>query len=296
MSHELKKIHAAVERVISAGERALLVTVIATHGSTYRRAGARTVIAKNLVCGAISGGCIEKDLALRTFEGFDARLITYDSSSSDDIVFGLGLGCRGVLELLVQPFDREHPPALPPIPDREPIVWITSHEGRDILAEVIEPQRTIAIFGSGDDVEPVVALARSIGWHTEVIRTREVPLLDRYDAVVVMTHNFMRDVEILGAALTSKVAYVGLLGPKSRGEEILTQLAGVTPEMRIRLHNPIGLDLGGDSPEDIALSIVAEIQAVLNRRRAESLREKDGPIHDSCEQSQPSSQPVSRRV
>ena len=297
MSHELIRIHEAVRRVIETGRRALLVMVAGTRGSTYRRAGARTVIAEGFTCGSISGGCVERDLALRNIAGFEPRVITYDSSSSDDIVFGLGLGCRGEITMLVQPFDREHPPALPPIPDREPVVWVTMFEGRELLTEVIEPQRAIAIFGTGDDVGPVATLARAVGWRADVVRDREIPELDGYDGVVVMTHNFLRDVDILPAALASSVPYVGLLGPKSRGEEILTQIGEVTPQMRQRIHNPIGLDLGGDSPEDIALAIVAEIQAVLNRRRAESLRDKDGPIHqETCEQSQPSSLPAHRRV
>jgi xanthine/CO dehydrogenase XdhC/CoxF family maturation factor len=95
-----------------------------------------------------------------------------------------------------------------------------------------------------------------------------------------MTHNFLRDVDVLQAMLPSPIPYIGLLGPRTRGDEILAELRDVTASMRERLHNPIGLDLGGDSPEDIALAIIAEVQAVLNQRRAESLREKEGPIHD----------------
>jgi len=279
MSHELKRIHAAVRTVIEDGKRGLLVTIVDTHGSTYRRAGARAVLTEGLTCGAISGGCVERDLALHEFEGFAPRLITYDSSRSDDIVFGLGLGCRGVIELLVQPFDREHPPALPPIPDREPVSWTTTFEGRELLTEVIEPQRVIAIFGGGEDVEPVATLARGVGWRVDVFRGHQMPETHDYDAVVVMTHNFLRDIDVLRVMLASSIPYVGLLGPKTRGEEVLAELRDVTAEMRQRLHNPIGLDLGGESPEDIALAIVSEIQAVLNRRRAESLREKEGPLH-----------------
>ena len=279
MSHELIRIHDAARRVIDDGKRGLLVTVVSTHGSTYRRAGARTIIAEGFTCGAISGGCVERDLALRKFDGFESRLITYDSTASDDIVFGLGLGCRGVIEMLIQPFDREHPPALPPIPDRQPVMWTTMFQGREILRELIEPQRRVAIFGGGDDVQPVVSFAESAGWKVDVFRGHKMPAAMDYDAVVLMTHNFLRDVDILQVALTSDVAYVGLLGPKKRGDEVFAELKNITPEMQQRLHNPIGLDLGGDSPEDIALSIVAEIQAVLNQRRAESLREKEGPIH-----------------
>jgi xanthine/CO dehydrogenase XdhC/CoxF family maturation factor len=129
-------------------------------------------------------------------------------------------------------------------------------------------------------VEPVVTLARAVGWRVDVFRGHQMPDSSAYDAIVIMTHNFLRDIDVLQAVLAWAVPYVGLLGPKTRGQEILAELR-VTPEMRQRLHNPIGLDLGGDSPEDIALAIIAEIQTVLNRRRADSLREKEGPIHES---------------
>jgi xanthine dehydrogenase accessory factor len=279
--HELQRIHEAVARVVENGTRGLLVTVVATRGSTYRKSGARSVIAEDGdVTGAISGGCVERDLALRAdFQNFAPRLITYDSSSSDDIVFGLGLGCRGSITMLVEPFDAERPPVLPAVPHDAPVRHTVRFEGRVLLEETIQPQTRVAIFGRGPDVAPVELMARAVGWDVDVIRTRELPELARYDAIVVMTHNFLHDVEIIGAALRGPVAYIGLLGPKRRGEEILTQLGDVDSAALHRLHNPIGLDLGGDSPEAIALSIVAEIQSVLQRRDARPLREKRAPIH-----------------
>ena len=77
----------------------------------------------------------------------------------------------------------------------------------------------------------------------------------------------------------SGLAYVGLLGPRRRAEELLAQLDHVTPAEAARLHSPIGLDLGGETPEDIALSIVAEVQAVLNGRDARSLNQRREPLH-----------------
>ncbi|HYI07782.1 MAG TPA: NTP transferase domain-containing protein [Thermoanaerobaculia bacterium] len=278
--HELQRIHDAVARLLESGRRGLLVTVVATRGSTYRKAGARSVIGDDgSVTGAISGGCVERDLALR-FEAdphsFQPRLVTYDSSSADDVVFGLGLGCRGSVDLLAQPFDAAHPPALPPVPDREPVQHNTTFEGRALLVETIRPQRRVAIFGRGPDVDPVHTMAAAVGWEVDVIRTRELPDLDRYDAIVGMTHNFLHDAEIVEAALRSRAAYIGLLGPKRRGQEILTQIPGSSST---RLHNPIGLDLGGETPEEIALCIVAEIQSVFHQRDAQPLRAKTTPIH-----------------
>jgi xanthine/CO dehydrogenase XdhC/CoxF family maturation factor len=282
--HELQKIHDAVSALLAARRAGLLITVIGTHGSTYRRPGARSVIGEDgSVAGAISGGCVERDIALRAkvwVADFSPRTVTYDSSSSEDIVFGLGLGCRGKIEMLVQPFDAAHPPQLPPVPAYEPVSWTTTFEGRVVLEERIEPQRSLAIFGRGPDTEPVAAVAHALGWRAEIIRSWDQPALGGFHAVVIMTHNFLHDVALVQAGFESRAQYIGLLGPKSRGEEILTQIGDVTPEMRARLHSPIGLDLGGDSPEAIALSIVSEIQSVFHAASGAPLREKDGPIHD----------------
>lgn len=282
--HELQRIHDAVGRLTGQGKRGLLVTVIGTSGSTYRRAGARSVIGDDgSIDGAISGGCVERDIAERAnawASSLAPRVVTYDSSSADDIVFGLGLGCRGRIEMLVQPFDAAHPPPLPPVPADDPVQWTTSFEGRVVLEETIEPQPAVAIFGRGPDAEPVATVARATGWRADVIRSWDAVDLTGFDAVVIMTHNFLHDVALVEAAFASRACYIGLLGPRSRGEEILTQLGDVAPESRIRLHNPIGLDLGGDSPEAIALSIVAEMQAVVHAATGRPLREKEGPIHE----------------
>lgn len=325
--HELEKIAEAVERTVREGKRGLLVTVAGTKGSTYRRAGARCVIDQDGgITGAISGGCLERDLAERARswkDGFDARLLSYDSTDFDDVIFGLGLGCRGTIEVLVQPFDVSHRPAVPRPPKREPAIVATvlasdSRDYRagdafpleriasvtanpvsrtvrlladdcDVLVEVVRPQRAIVIFGGGADVDPVALLAANLGWRVEAISAKtchpdEVAStldLSGFDAAVVMTHNFLYDLSLLEALLPSPIAYVGLLGPKSRGEELIQKMKQFTPDMRERLHTPIGLDLGADSPEEIALAIVAEIQGVLSGRVSGSLREKSGPIHET---------------
>ena len=112
--------------------------------------------------------------------------------------------------------------------------------------------------------------------HPEAVQERVD--LGSFDAAVIMTHAFLHDLALLTAILRSPIPYVGLLGPKSRGDELLAQLGEAPTE---RFHSPIGLDLGGETPEEIALAIVAEIQAVLNQRDGKSLREVGRPIH-SC--------------
>ena len=282
--HEIDRILAALRTT----PRGVLVTVVRTHGSTYRRAGARVVIGEDgKATGAISGGCLERDLAERIrpwLEDLQPRVVTYDSTREDDLVFGLGLGCRGVLELLVEPFDAGHPPQLLAFQwnGREPVEWTTTLPDGETLVELIEPERALVVFGGGPDVEPLIVLARQIGWRAEVATTRDPVDVSSYDAAVVMTHNFPRDVEILRALLASRVRYIGLLGPRTRGDELLAEV-GASRDARI--FSPVGLDLGAETPEEIALSIAGEIQAVFAGRSARSLREIDAPIHaatDRC--------------
>jgi xanthine dehydrogenase accessory factor len=280
-----------IDRIIEAAlrmKRGIVATIVATSGSTYRRAGARSVISEDgEAIGAISGGCLEKDLAARCAEWFtdmQPRVITYDSTREDDIVFGLGLGCRGVIEVHVEPFDSEHPPRLAREfrwNGREPVTWETSIDGRLLLVESIRPSRVLALFGGGPDVEPLARIAEQAGYavsrfsprdvHPE--KVREAIDLTQFNAAVIMTHNYLYDQVLLETLLPTEIGYIGLLGPKTRGEELLLGVADP------RVHSPIGLDLGGETPEQIALSIVAEIEATLNRRTGRSLRELDGPLH-----------------
>lgn len=284
--HEIDKVIAACRSVIDAGSRGVLVTVVRTEGSTYRRAGARAVIGQDgTLAGAISGGCLERDLGERLamwLADMTPRLITYDSTRSDDLIFGLGLGCRGVLDLLIEPFDAGHLPRI--VTDFhwngvEPAEWTTLLPNGETMIEIVRPSRRVVVFG-GSDAEPVAQLARAMGWMVEVPKPRAAFDARDFDAAVVMTHNFARDAEILRQLVASPIQYIGLLGPRSRGDELLAE-AGASRDAR--LHSPIGLDLGGETPEEIALSIVAEIQAAFERRSACSLRELKTAIHDTAD-------------
>ncbi|MFI5356365.1 MAG: XdhC family protein, partial [Opitutales bacterium] len=103
-------------------------------------------------------------------------------------------------------------------------------------------------------------------------------------SVVIMTHRFLEDAVLLRALLPLPLPYLGLLGPRARLARLLGHLQrdGFTPteEMRTRLHSPVGLDLGGSTPEAVALSILAELQSHRHRRPALPLRDRPGPIHE----------------
>jgi len=100
-----------------------------------------------------------------------------------------------------------------------------------------------------------------------------------------MTHHFLHDLALLEFLLPTDAPYVGVLGPRKRTEKLLEQLAarGVVPsvDQLRRLHGPVGLDIGSETPEEIALSALAEICAVVTRRRGGFLRERSAPLHDS---------------
>jgi xanthine dehydrogenase accessory factor len=252
------------DRIIEAASRAkrgFVATIVRTSGSTYRRPGARCVISDDgEVAGTISGGCLEKDLIARSDEwmrDMQPRTITYDSSRDDDIVFGLGLGCRGVIEIRIEPFDSDHRPQI----DRE-------------------PRKKMALFGGGPDVQPLAKMAELIGWDVHVTAPRDVhpeqvTAPAGADAIVIMTHNYLYDLALLRTMLASDAKYIGLLGPRSRGEQLLAECGGD----RNRIHSPAGLNIGGETPEEIALSILAEAQSVLNERDARQLKELEGPLH-----------------
>ena len=177
----------------------------------------------------------------------------------------------------------------------------------DALLEVIRPPRSLVIFGTGQDAVPLVKLASTLGFHLTVVSNTsggapadlfqeasvritaspsvvaEKLVLEPDSAAVIMTHNVGHDRGYLRFALESGCAYVGVLGPRARTERLLSELAekGFRPSeaQRASLYTPVGLNLGADQPEEIALSILSEIQARFSGADGQSLRALPGPIH-----------------
>ena len=178
-----------------------------------------------------------------------------------------------------------------------------------ILAEYIAPPFALFICGAGDDALPLADLAYTMGWHTTVADGRSnivraerfpranmltllndaAPLLGlgihasdpgtiANSGAVLLTHSYVQDRELLRALLPLNLQYLGVLGPRSRTlrlvEEVAASLHLSTDDCMVRLHAPVGLDLGADTPTGIALAIVAEIHATLHARTAVPLREK----------------------
>jgi xanthine/CO dehydrogenase XdhC/CoxF family maturation factor len=171
----------------------------------------------------------------------------------------------------------------------------------DVFFELLRPPQSLILFGGGPDVVPVVAIAKALGWHVAVIASHAAPgFRERFAsadvvaagteddplggiepapdaAAVLMTHNYPRDMAILPRLLSRPLGYLGILGPRRRTECLASDI-GATDSLS-RLYAPVGLDLGADTPQAIALAIVAEIQAVLAGRPASSLRDRPGPIY-----------------
>ena len=326
-----------------AGRPLVAAIVVATIGSTYRKPGALMLFAATGErAGLLSGGCLEADLGQRAqallASGRRLELASYDSRSSDDPIWGLGLGCEGLMQILLLRVDADtgyEPLALlarldaegaagsyavalseghPTVPAGA--VWIgdrgleaglatTTEDGQPLGLFVAQVSRapTVLLCGAGPDAEPVVAWGASLGWHVTVVDHRPAYVeparfpaaravrrvdadelgreldLARIDAAVVMSHHLVADGRYLRELARSPVPYVGLLGPAARRERLFAEL-GAEPSgaLRPRMRAPVGLDLGGRTPEAIALSIVAEIQATLHGRRGEPFSAHQGTM------------------
>lgn len=370
-SKELQDILAALDQ---AGKPRVLATVIEARGSTYRRAGARLLIlGDGTLVGGLSGGCLEIDILARSEDiTADGRptVVTYDHSSDVDLVFGLALGCNGVIRVLIEPLPGGEPPAYlraiqTSLALRQAMalavvvgcsddlghrpgerLWIGAdiaiggalarsayaeciiddarevlNSGRselktygsdagelEIFIESVRPPPSLIIFGAGHDAIPLADLGKRLGWHITVVdgrpafvsrerfpmadevrlcRAEAVPneiSLQETGAAVVMNHHYHHDRAILAHLLASPVPYVGVLGPRERTRKMLEELdrdgLGFDQTRLSRLHGPAGLDLGAETPDQVALSIIAEILAVSSGRSGAPLKYREAPIHE----------------
>ncbi len=173
--------------------------------------------------------------------------------------------------------------------------------------EHIAPPSPLVIFGAGHDALPVANLAKQMGWHVTVVDPRALPAtparfmgvdsvigctpdavptrvpLDAQAFTLLMTHNFLHDADLLAYLVVSPARYIGVLGPRRRLLRLLAHIEqeGIvpTPEQTARLYGPVGLDIGADNPDEIALSILAEMQAVATGRVGIALRDRQAPLH-----------------
>lgn len=346
-----------------------LATIIGVKGSTYRREGARMLVAgSGLATGNISGGCLERDVAAVAMEVMERRIprvVLYDLTADDDAVWGLGLGCNGVIEVFVEPVTGDDPlweaagaalggaavglvtvveggDTLPA--GRRMVAWpdgrcqgslgeeaadaeaarlarraqtalgARTHEIRAkgegrlrLFVEGLRPPLRLIVCGAGHDAIPVVRFGSQLGWSVLVVdRRKEFLTPERFrgaaglictefpDAaraattdpltfVLVMTHNYLHDRDLLRAFLPTPARYLGMLGPRARTEKMLRELesegVAIDDTRRAQIYGPVGLDIGGEGPDEIAVAALAEILAVAHGRAGGFLRARAGPIH-----------------
>ena len=253
----MREVLEAVLRAEATGEQAALVTVVATEGSTPQKAGARMLVrADGSQVGTIGGGCVEAEMSRRARQVLASRrpqLAGYDltpEQAGED-----GLVCGGRMQVFIEP---------------------------------IEGQPTLCLFGAGHVAQPLAHLAHLAGFRVEVLDDRprfasaqrfpeaERVVVDDFTTgaaqltlgpntyAVVVTRGHKGDAEALRSVLGRGLRYVGLLGSRPKMVHVFQALVeqGLRLEELEQVHTPVGLDIGAQTPEEIAVSILAEMIAV----------------------------------
>jgi xanthine/CO dehydrogenase XdhC/CoxF family maturation factor len=297
----------------------VLATIVNTTGSSYKKRGAMMLIQFDKTThGMLSGGCLEADLAeysVDVFETGQPIKVTYDLS--DDSIFGLGAGCEGSIDVVLQIIQGDYLPfsGLNPNPNKshEVELIIQSTEDKEfalgsfsLLKQnvIIEhpngfnrfanknnvqpmiyglPPR-VAVFGAGRGSLPLCQLINTVFWHGSSIDYRQSLLTTDnfpaqwklihskqseltttlkegcFDAIVIMSHNIEKDAACLKSAYQAGISFIGLLGSIQRRDKVLKKTGLTFEEVKSKLRAPVGLNIGGNLPENIAVSIVAELQ------------------------------------
>lgn len=272
-----------------------LATLVRARGSSYRRPGARMLISRSgRIAGSLSGGCLEEEVAqlardvIRTGE---PRLAPFDTRRR--------FGCNGSIEIFIELLeDKFLGELVENFQARRRSVASTNFEnaahrrgtkivdpaGEEIpgaFRQTIAPPIQLVIVGDGPDSIPFRALSKLLGWQViEMESAAEIPsALDEWTAAIVKSHNYGRDFSALQKLLPLDLRYVGLMGPRKRRDQLLADLFDWAGAINAEFFAPAGLDLGAETPEEIALAIVAEIQSVFATASRESLRDRKAPIH-----------------
>jgi len=254
----------------------VLATLARTEGATYRKAGAKKIIAADGAArGLLSGGCLEGAItkaALEFLEGTGAGEVCFDTSHESDRLLGYQKGCRGKIWVSFSKLEAH-----------------TTARAQEIFAELFQQRRSV-VYGAGPDALPMSELLTVMRWpHIVVDHRKDLLVPENFsgareliyeapttsarharpgDAVLLMSHNYEADLNILkDLALKSQataVSYLGILGPPSRFQQLRADLKaffGVQwpPHLEAVTHAPVGLNLGCNDPHDIALSVIAEL-------------------------------------
>lgn len=281
-----------------------LATLVRTTGSTYRKPGARLLVAPDgCTIGVLSGGCLEDEIGKigeRVMASGQHEFVEFDTRKL--------YGCAGKLGIFIEKipaadttgnFLTEMAAKLNArqlcrtrtvfsengfseiLPDKALVV-----EAADSFVQTVPLPTRLLLFGNGPEISPIRLFAAGLGWtvdlHTHPDELPEDFTPDSQTAAIVMTHNFGRDLASLDRLLPMELPYIGLLGPKRRHAELIARFQEyreLDPAWLTNLHAPAGLDIGSESPEEIALSIVSEAAAVLAKREGGLLSARAGSAH-----------------
>ena len=336
MIHELKHIIQQALLQQDLGHKSVLATVVHLEGSSYRKPGVRMLITENgQMTGAVSGGCVEKEILRRAASVFDSgkpKVMTYDGRYR--------LGCEGILYILIEPFfiTEELSSAFHEyLTQRKPFHIASYYERKDeamgtfgsvlqlgqktyafdtqyaskamadeqVFHQSFSPLFRLVIIGGEHDAVKLCTMASLLGWEVDVISsirdpktlkdfpgakkvTAENPELftprgiDEQTAVVIMTHNYAQDLAYLLKLVSSEPCYLGILGSTKRRDRLQLEVFehdSLTDEFLEQIHSPAGLNLGAETPEEIALSILSEILSVTRQKEPYSLKNIRGKIH-----------------
>jgi xanthine dehydrogenase accessory factor len=252
-----QEVFAAVAEALEKGEPAALVTIVSTTGSTPQRVGAKMLVFPDgRLVGTIGGGCYENDAFWKAREAITNRkpqLVHYELD--DDFAQETGLICGGQMSVYIEP---------------------------------IEPSPELYVIGAGHVGYQLAIMAQEVGFHVHVVDDREkfasrerfpnaaevvtedIPAwLERttipaHAYVVIVTRGHNNDLDALRALAARELRYLGLIGSRAKVARISDQLLseGMQPEILKQVHAPIGLDIGAVTPQEIAVSILAELIAV----------------------------------
>lgn len=339
MTHELKEIIQQATVNQQQGMQNVLATVVDLDGSSYRKPGVRMLLSSDeRIIGAISGGCVEKEIQRRAqsvFENNKPKIVTYDGRYR--------LGCEGILYVLLESFYltpefihafsenniQREPYDITSFFQKEDeahgnfgsIIQFNNQqvfsfnkeldtEKTDQLAtfkQTLQPLFRLLIIGGEHDAVKLCTQATQLGWEVDIItsikdpkeladfpgaksviaQTPEVIQLSHVNnntAVVIMNHNFTYDLRWLIKLQEQNPAYIGILGAAKRREKLFNELFEFSPnvsdEFLDKIHTPAGLNIGAETPEEIALSILAEILSVIRNKEVFSLKKITGRIHN----------------
>lgn len=313
----------------------VLATLYRIEGSSYRKLGAMMLISSlGQRLGMLSGGCLEADIqrhAKQVMTSLNSKTITYDATDEDDLTFQLGIGCGGIVHIVLQPVHSNNGylqltdmfnalknklaghylQQISPLAAKGAGLFSPSNSSNDLslnrkaqlidmdnskwLQVAINPPPHLLIVGGGADAIAVYAFAKQLGWMVSIWDSRAANAKRQYfqnadailrippaelkqycednkvDAAILMAHSVQLDSQALAALTRSPLKYIGLLGPKHRRAQVFDHAGCNVQDVKAPVFGPVGLNLGGDSPESIALSLISEIHAVLSNKDATSL-------------------------